>query len=62
MIDLTIITLLIIVIIAIAIVVIIFRVTNPNSKSFKMSCKYSQIICLDIELKTTEKSTPSDKC
>lgn len=61
MIDLTIITLLIIVIIAIAIVVIIFRVTNPKSKACKMNCKYSKITGLDVELKTTEKSTPSDQ-
>lgn len=57
--EITIFALIVVVIIVIAIVVIIFRLTNPNSKACKMNCKYSKVTGLNIEVKTTEKSTPS---
>ena len=42
------------------VVFIIFRVTSPNSKAVKLNVKFSKH-GLEIDIKTTEKSTPSKK-
>lgn len=47
-------------ILAIVAIVVFIRVTSPNSKAVKLNVKFSKN-GLEIDIKTTEKSTPSKK-